>query len=670
MKSIRTRMIVVFSLLIFLVTSILGLFITSIMNKNLIEDKHEDLINMSSIQAIYTESRKEIEFTYLDTIIRSPIIQDENTSLEEKIEYFTEEAKRSGYNYLAFSDLNGGAQVLNRGLKAENISNQEFFKIALEGKPNVSDVYIDESTGGAYIIYAIPLIVEGRQVGVFYGEKDGLILSEMAKEVRYGESGYAYIINREGTIVGHPNTDLVLAEFNMVNAGNENSAYMELSKLARDQILKNTSGSGTYLYEGENRMIGYSKIENSPWTLIMAIDEAEILQEVNTLKKLITAVILGMIILGGVLTFFLSGSIANPIVDMVEVIEKQGRLDFSFAKDLKAAKHLNRKDELGTMINAIKDTEETIRSFIEKTSDSVERVFDSSNDLQVTTEQSKIVEEQIAKTVEEIAKGASEQAKYTQDTVILTEEMGKSIDDNTDNILKIRERVEEIYSRKEDGSRALENLNEKMNENKVKVDKLGIAIMENNESAEKIERASDMIATIAEQTNLLALNAAIEAARAGEYGRGFAVVAEEIRKLAEQSNLFTGDIKEIIDELKVRSTESVNMVKEIEEAVRDEQDSRERTDTQFDLISESIDEISNMIVDLINTSKRLNDNKDNILSFMENLSSIAEENAAGTEETSASIEEQAAAIEGIARSSQKLSQIANELKEEVKKFKI
>ena len=72
-----------------------------------------------------------------------------------------------------------------------------------------------------------------------------------------------------------------------------------------------------------------------------------------------------------------------------------------------------------------------------------------------------------------------------------------------------------------------------------------------------VEVASQMIQNIADQTNLLALNAAIEAARAGEAGRGFAVVADEIRKLAEQSNDFTNDIKTIIDELRQKSTGAV-----------------------------------------------------------------------------------------------------------------
>ncbi len=76
----------------------------------------------------------------------------------------------------------------------------------------------------------------------------------------------------------------------------------------------------------------------------------------------------------------------------------------------------------------------------------------------------------------------------------------------------------------------------------------------------KIEDLLKDVKQIADQTNLLALNAAIEAARAGEAGRGFGVVADEVRKLSNHSNRFSDEIREVIDDSKVKIEEAKNVI--------------------------------------------------------------------------------------------------------------
>lgn len=200
------------------------------------------------------------------------------------------------------------------------------------------------------------------------------------------------------------------------------------------------------------------------------------------------------------------------------------------------------------------------------------------------------------------------------------------------------------------------------------------------ELANKIQRLSNdteqvkevllVISDIADQTNLLALNAAIEAARAGEAGRGFSVVAEEIRKLAEQSNNFTSDIKEVINELKAKSQSAVDTMKVVQTTIMDQTSSVKDTEGKFEAIARAIDSVNDIIEKLNESSKLMIQNKDIIISLSENLSAISEENAAGTQQASASMQEQAATIEEIANSGESLAEIAEELQALVAQFKI
>jgi hypothetical protein len=79
----------------------------------------------------------------------------------------------------------------------------------------------------------------------------------------------------------------------------------------------------------------------------------------------------------------------------------------------------------------------------------------------------------------------------------------------------------------------------------------------------KINNTDDIlkfVSDVAANSNLLGLNAAIEAARAGEQGRGFAVVAGEMRKMAVSSENSVNQIKKILQDIRIGTSDVVKTI--------------------------------------------------------------------------------------------------------------
>lgn len=393
---------------------------------------------------------------------------------------------------------------------------------------------------------------------------------------------------------------------------------------------------------------------------LSAQDSAEIIRNIIFIS-------LGLLLISILICYLIGNSISRGILETINYSKNLANLDFS--KDIDES-FLNKKDETGQLAKAFNIVNLNLRKSLSSIGDASINLAGSAEELSSTSQESAKVADEIAKSVEGIALGANEQALSIEKGIDALTVLEDSTSINEENIVTLNKSIEEVALLKEDGLKILSSLVEKTNLSKKSTREIQDVILTTSKSAEKIESASGMIKNIAEQTNLLALNAAIEAARAGEAGRGFAVVADEIRKLAEQTNSFTGEISSVISDLGEKSLNAVNVVQSVEKIVEGQAEEVFSTQNKFQGISDTIDVIKNLIEGVNSSSKDIVKKKDELSKIMDDLAAISQENAASSQESSASVEEQVASIQEIANIADNLASIAEQLALDISNFKV
>ncbi|MCT4584897.1 MAG: methyl-accepting chemotaxis protein [Peptostreptococcaceae bacterium] len=662
-KSIKNRLIIYFSIIVIGTILLLGTASIRRASNSLEDSINNDIALLANQTAGIVRKAADIQMRSLETLGRSPIISEDIYSLEEKLKYLKDEAIANNHLRMNYIDKDGNGYVTT-GSTFDG-SSREYFKLAMKGESYISEPIVSKVDGSIVMVVSAPIINSNNEIiGAVTATRDGNNLGNIIKDLRYGETGYAYVIDDKGIIIGHKDQSLVKEQYNLLEKAKSEDLLLDLAELTK-KMINRESGYGNYMWTDGAKKMGYAPIEGTNWSIAITSYSAENEAPIKRLVYFLITYAIIILIVSIVAIYFIGKSIARPILKIAEYtrILANGNLNVFIDQKL-----LDREDELGSLAKDFKTLRSNFKELIENIIDSSGIMLDSAVEFSKSSKRALESFEEISDSVDDIAKNATDQAASTQEGLSRSNELGEVIDSEKEMMNELSDSFSMVANSVEEGMTIVNDLATKTNEGNVAIKEVYEGIIKTNESSKEIGSASETIASIAEQTNLLALNAAIEAARAGEMGKGFAVVAEEVRKLAEQSTQFTNVIDETVKELLQNSTSSVQNIEKVYQIIEEQATKVDETKEKYENIMSAMNESESASHDLERLSENMKTSKDTILEVLQNLSDIAQQNAASTEEASASSQAQISFMQGIARSSQDLEDIAKNLKELSSKF--
>ncbi|WP_407832738.1 methyl-accepting chemotaxis protein [Vibrio rotiferianus] len=494
------------------------------------------------------------------------------------------------------------------------------------------------SNGDPAAFLAVPLKVDGKQWMVATQMSIDGINQLMNLRSGMGESGETYLVGADFRMRSNSFLDPVGRTIQASFAGTvaNNGVDSDAVKLA----LAGESGVETIIdYNGNPVVSAYSPIDmyGHRWALLSEIDVSEAEQPIKELMTL-NGIVLFLAVIGGIgVALIVTRAVMKPLGGEPE--EMKQLMNQLAQGDLRL--NISQAEE-GSLKQTLNTTASNLTVMIKDISDASSQLAATSEELSVVTEQS---EQSLHVQNDELQQAVT---AIHQMTTSITEVAGSAssvsvsaADANQDCQQELQRIVQTVNT--------VSGLVEQVDEGNSNVVQLA-------EQVREISTLLDVIRGVADQTNLLALNAAIEAARAGESGRGFAVVAEEVRNLAQRTQVSTEQIEEMVHKVNQQAEQTEAIIDNCKLVAGQTMEQVQETGTMIEAVVGTMEKIHRQTSSVSQATEEQAKVSGGIDSSLVTIQDLATQNVSGAHETSAS--------------SRELARVAVNLKEIVDDFKV
>ncbi|MFO7765256.1 MAG: cache domain-containing protein, partial [Pelovirga sp.] len=155
--------------------------------------------------------------------------------------------------YLGFGIVSPDGSLRVPSGDTSQVGDRSFFKSAMQGNTNLSDVLISKILKSPVMVIATPIRNErGEVTGVLIARLNAEWLSKVTDGIGFGEQGSSYIIDGKGTLIAHGNRDFVLNQTNFIEEAKTNPQFTDLATMFQ-RMTRGETGFDEYPFMGSDR---------------------------------------------------------------------------------------------------------------------------------------------------------------------------------------------------------------------------------------------------------------------------------------------------------------------------------------------------------------------------------------------------------------------------------
>ena len=424
------------------------------------------------------------------------------------------------------------------------------------------------------------------------------------------------------------------------------------------------SGNLEIKYNDKQYLYIYSRSEETGVMFCSLIPSSVVTGQAEKIKNITIA----FVIIACIISLLIGSVIAHGILKNMKRISKS--LNKVTQGDLTVQVSAGGHDEFQSLARTATNMVLNNKKLVQKLAGTTVQLEASSDDVHNVSNSINEYSSDITKAIDEISIGMTKQSEHAGECVVKTNELSekmKAISDMVEKAEQLSDKTEKMIRQ---GTEIVETLSARARETSEITSKVGESIELLKKESETINGFAQMINEISAQTNLLSLNASIEAARAGEAGRGFAVVAEQIRKLADDSGVAAGEIKNKVENIASQTMATVENANKAEGMVAHQQEAVAQVTTVFQEMNNQMQELFENLKEIGDCTASADVERNETLDAVENISAIIQQTASSSSLVRDLASELLNNVEKLSQTAEVLDDNMNGLKTEINAFTI